>query len=95
MRKANTITEHLLPSNPLLDFETAEHRNENVLGEPRLLALDVGNEQTQPSARPHEMRSEFRQRVLGRHACRDVHDERQGDPLGGEVGAAVRQAWAG
>ena len=28
VRKANTITEHLLPSNPLLDFETAEHRKQ-------------------------------------------------------------------
>jgi len=26
MRNGNTVTEHLLPSNPLLDFETAEHR---------------------------------------------------------------------
>jgi hypothetical protein len=28
VRKANAITEHLLPSNPLLDFETAEHRKQ-------------------------------------------------------------------
>lgn len=28
VRKNNAITEHLLPSNPLLDFETAEHRNQ-------------------------------------------------------------------
>ena len=26
VRKANAISEHLLPANPLLDFETAEHR---------------------------------------------------------------------
>jgi thioredoxin reductase len=26
VRKSNAVTEHLLPSNPLLDFETAEHR---------------------------------------------------------------------
>ena len=26
VRKANAISEHLLPTNPLLDFETAEHR---------------------------------------------------------------------
>jgi thioredoxin reductase len=26
VRKENVLTEHLLPSNPLLDFETAEHR---------------------------------------------------------------------
>ena len=26
VRKANVLTEHLLPPNPLLDFETAEHR---------------------------------------------------------------------
>lgn len=26
VRKANALTEHLLPPNPLLDFETAEHR---------------------------------------------------------------------
>jgi thioredoxin reductase len=28
VRKGNTISEHLLPSNPLLDFETAEHRKQ-------------------------------------------------------------------
>jgi thioredoxin reductase len=28
VRKDNAITEHLLPSNPLLDFETAEHRKQ-------------------------------------------------------------------
>ena len=28
VRKNNVITEHLLPSNPLLDFETAEHRKQ-------------------------------------------------------------------
>ena len=28
VRKDNAITEHLLPSNPLLDFETAEHRQQ-------------------------------------------------------------------
>jgi hypothetical protein len=28
VRKANAVTEHLLPSNPLLDFETAEHRKQ-------------------------------------------------------------------
>jgi len=28
VRKDNAITEHLLPSNPLLDFETAEHRRQ-------------------------------------------------------------------
>jgi len=28
VRKDNVITEHLLPSNPLLDFETAEHRRQ-------------------------------------------------------------------
>ncbi|HEV2009696.1 MAG TPA: NAD(P)-binding domain-containing protein [Candidatus Limnocylindria bacterium] len=28
IRKDNAITEHLLPSNPLLDFETAEHRKQ-------------------------------------------------------------------
>ena len=26
VRRNNAITEHLLPANPLLDFETAEHR---------------------------------------------------------------------
>jgi len=26
VRKNNAVTEHLLPMNPLLDFETAEHR---------------------------------------------------------------------
>ncbi len=26
VRKGNVISEHLLPPNPLLDFETAEHR---------------------------------------------------------------------
>jgi hypothetical protein len=26
VRKNNVVTEHLLPSNPLLDFETADHR---------------------------------------------------------------------
>ena len=28
VRKDNAVTEHLLPSNPLLDFETAEHRKQ-------------------------------------------------------------------
>ncbi|HSW95921.1 MAG TPA: NAD(P)-binding domain-containing protein [Patescibacteria group bacterium] len=28
VRKDNVVTEHLLPSNPLLDFETAEHRKQ-------------------------------------------------------------------
>ena len=28
VRKDNAITEHLLPTNPLLDFETAEHRKQ-------------------------------------------------------------------
>ena len=28
VRKGNAVTEHLLPSNPLLDFETAEHRKQ-------------------------------------------------------------------
>jgi thioredoxin reductase len=28
VRRSNAITEHLLPSNPLLDFETAEHRRQ-------------------------------------------------------------------
>ena len=28
VRKDNAVTEHLLPSNPLLDFETAEHRRQ-------------------------------------------------------------------
>jgi hypothetical protein len=28
VRRDNGMTEHLLPSNPLLDFETAEHRAE-------------------------------------------------------------------
>jgi thioredoxin reductase len=28
VRRNNTVTEHLLPSNPLLDFETAEHRKQ-------------------------------------------------------------------
>lgn len=28
VRRSNVITEHLLPTNPLLDFETAEHRAE-------------------------------------------------------------------
>jgi thioredoxin reductase len=28
VRKSNVLTEHLLPSNPLLDFETAEHRKQ-------------------------------------------------------------------
>jgi hypothetical protein len=28
VRKNNNITEHLLPPNPLLDFETAEHRRQ-------------------------------------------------------------------
>jgi len=28
VRRNNAITEHLLPANPLLDFETAEHRKE-------------------------------------------------------------------
>jgi len=28
VRKGNGVTEHLLPSNPLLDFETAEHKAE-------------------------------------------------------------------
>jgi hypothetical protein len=28
VRRDNRVTEHLLPSNPLLDFETAEHRKQ-------------------------------------------------------------------
>ena len=28
VRKDNVVTEHLLPSSPLLDFETAEHRKQ-------------------------------------------------------------------
>jgi hypothetical protein len=28
VRKGNAVSEHLLPSNPLLDFETAEHRKQ-------------------------------------------------------------------